>query len=215
MSTTPELDPFETKLLGELRTVVDERAAKQSTTAPIWRRSAVAVAASVGLVGVISAGLMGQTSPAYALENDGGEITVKINRLESAEQLEADLAALGINAVVDYTPTGTLCAPGRFTPADTAGNGVVTSTSDVADGDSLSFSADMIGPGQTLVIETMWPSEDEWAMGLGIAEGEVGECTPVPMEDVFEIPEVVGPDGVATEVVITDPEDHPAPAPTR
>jgi hypothetical protein len=95
------LDSFESTLLGELRTVV-------ATPRPAVRRrplvAGIAALATAGAAAVLALVLISPNA-AYAVDRDrSGDIVVTIHRLEDAEQLEDDLADLGVDASVDYDP---------------------------------------------------------------------------------------------------------------
>ncbi|MCK9928580.1 hypothetical protein MXD62_15595 [Frankia sp. Mgl5] len=82
-----------------------------------------AAAAAVSLTAVLV--LPGSASPAYALsEEPDGTVKVQINEFRQAKQLEADLRAAGINAVVDFVPIGQTCQQLRGGGAPPAGSDV-------------------------------------------------------------------------------------------
>lgn len=121
--TTPghdsQLDPFETRLLAELRREV----ADSGSRAPNPRRTRRLLAASAGVaatavLGVVLVPGLG-TSAAYSVsEGNAGEIQVEINRPEDAEGLERALAEHGIAADITYLPELQSCAPDRYVPVD-------------------------------------------------------------------------------------------------
>ncbi|MEX5706982.1 hypothetical protein AB1484_01365 [Parafrankia sp. FMc6] len=82
-----------------------------------------AAAAAVSLTAALV--LPGSASPAYALsEEPDGTVKVQINEFRQAKQLEADLRAAGINAVVDFVPIGQTCQQLRGGGAPPAGSDV-------------------------------------------------------------------------------------------
>ncbi|ABW14432.1 hypothetical protein Franean1_5073 [Parafrankia sp. EAN1pec] len=98
-------------------------------TPPRRRRRALrlgvvgAAAAAVSLTAALV--LPGSASPAYALsEEPDGTVKVQINEFRQAKQLEADLRAAGINAVVDFVPIGQTCQQLRGGGAPPAGSDV-------------------------------------------------------------------------------------------
>jgi hypothetical protein len=210
MSTkqTRELDPFQTALLTQLRDVVTERAAAGVPTRevpgagaprpkPVGRarrsRTVRWVAASVACLAAAGVGVATLGAPAaYAISEDGaGDVTVTINRLEGADALERDLAAYGVAADVTYTPPGKTCAEGRYT--DVGGPGFrMSGQSTIGGASSITIPKDAIKPGQTLVLESMWPDANSWAMRTGVAQGPVGEC---------RLMDFVVPQGAVTERV--------------
>lgn len=114
----PELDPFESRLLAELRREVgapDARAPRRT------RRRALAVAAAVAagaVVGVVLVPGLG-TTPVYSVqEGNSGEIEVEINRPEDAAGLERALEEHGIAADITYLPGLQACAEGRYDEVD-------------------------------------------------------------------------------------------------
>ena len=118
-STPPtELDPFESRLLAELRRDV---ATAEARTPRRTRRRGLAVAAGVAataVVGVVLVPGLG-TTPVYSVqEGNSGEIQVEINRPEDAAGLERALEEHGVAADITYLPDLQECAPGRFTEVD-------------------------------------------------------------------------------------------------
>lgn len=117
----PELDPFESRLLAELRREVvaaDDRAPRRTRRT---RRRALAVAAGVAATAVLGVLLVPGlgTAPVYSVqEGNSGEIEVEINRPEDAAGLERALEEHGIAADITYLPGLQTCAEGRFTEVD-------------------------------------------------------------------------------------------------
>jgi len=197
------LDGFETALLQELRTVVQDRAgaapapgdtrhtAGHSGSAPgaphRLRRWALPVGvAAAGAAALAIAQPFGGATPAFAVEQGSdGTVTVEINRLDGPEALEAALAEHGITAAVDYPEEGTMCSPDRYVPAAVVPGSMSASTG-IAPGEATGESAFSITldpadyAGRTLVLESTWLDEGSWVVGVGTAEGEVGPCDPVP-----------------------------------
>jgi hypothetical protein len=69
----------------------------------------VAIAASVAVPAVTGSGV-----PAYALtKNPDGSINLQINEFRDPEQVERDLAALGVTADITYLPFGKRCGDAR------------------------------------------------------------------------------------------------------
>ncbi|HQH08938.1 MAG TPA: hypothetical protein PK428_14100 [Phycicoccus sp.] len=214
MSTHPStdqrpLDTFETALLGQLTAVVDERAA-QVTTSPSRRltgrpaRWAAAVAAAAAGTAALLV-LPGGATPAYAVESDSsGSVTVTINQLADASALKDALAAKGITADVTYPGVGKQCAAGRFTEAPAAGgppseaNAFKSSVG--SGGFSMTIPKNMIQPGQTLVLESVWPDSQSWMVKVAIANGPVGACQLVDADPMFMPPAGPAPAGGSNEV---------------
>jgi hypothetical protein len=117
--TRNPIDPFEERLLSELRRVVAERPAPQLTIAPTPsrftpRRLAMAGGAAGALGLALAVALpSGSGSPdqAWAVSpNPDGTVTVTIETLKDADGLERELIAAGVPADVRYLPAGTECA---------------------------------------------------------------------------------------------------------
>jgi hypothetical protein len=184
---------FEDRLLAELRQVVADRpappvAAAQSassshSTARLRRPrlllgggAAAAVAAAVLLV---TAGGDGVT-PAFAIDHQpNGNVTVTINRLSDAADLQRQLRADGIPTVVNYTPLGKMCREPRGRPAPNPSHPVTTSVSGSTSlskaSTTFTISRDMVGAGQTLVIETSGGAGAS-SVGMRVVEGAVSPC---------------------------------------
>ncbi|MGW5261498.1 hypothetical protein ACWEQG_11005 [Microbispora sp. NPDC004025] len=109
-------DTFEDRLLAELKAEIVAREAR--THVPAVRRiarprflagAAIAAAAAVAVPLVV-----GQQTPAYALtKNPDGSINLKINEFRDPDQVERDLAKMGVPADITYLPLGKKCADGR------------------------------------------------------------------------------------------------------
>lgn len=198
-TTNEPLDGYETALLRELRGVVQERAylvsahTSQSPDGPrLTSRPRRTLRWAVPL-GIAAAGAVALTitqpfsggTPAFAVEEQSGEVTVQINRLEGADGLEAALAEHGITAAVDYPEEGTRCSPDRFVAAPPGGSGTMTATASEAEvGTSFSLTLDPADyAGKTLVLESTWFGDQAWSVGVDTAHGEVGPCNPVPHDD--------------------------------
>ena len=126
MNEKRDRETFEDKLLGELKTVVANRAAEQEAAAaaevPQPRPSRVprlalggaAALATAAAVFAVSSGGDG-TSKAFAVEQqDGGGVTIEVYSAEDASGLEAALAEAGIRSQVDWLPAGMTCREPRF-----------------------------------------------------------------------------------------------------
>lgn len=198
------LDPFQTKLLAELRAVVTENATTPDApsaptasdasrpTPPPWRRPLVAAAPLALVAGAVGVSTTYLAPPAYALEPGADTVKVTINKLEGAQKLQADLADLGIKAVVDYTPAGTLCKPGCFTESTRRANqpvGVEAAGSDGVDTNAITLPRHLLADDETFVLESSWVGDTEWTIMLGIADGPVGECEPIPVSSLPGVPE--------------------------
>jgi hypothetical protein len=166
------LGGFETRLLGELKSVVAQRTAQRKAErsalaharTPLWRRTRVVSVASAGALAIGAAiGLPlvgGETtappaSAAYEVTaNDDGTVTVTIYRFRDADGLEDKLEEHGVNADVSYTPADKRCHPGRYQLADKQHRVGVDMTghwsftvrpSDFADDETLVITHDRVG----------------------------------------------------------------------
>lgn len=176
MNTTDELDVFESRLLDELKGVVADGARHRRST---WVRWAAAAAAVVTATGAVAFSSLTQASPAYALTpNADGSLTVTVHRLEGAAALAADLKAHGINADVTFNAPGTQCQADRGTPSTQSRMPLGAAMSE--QGQALILPANVLMPGETLMIETSWPAPGVWAMRSGVIQGPVAPCVPEP-----------------------------------
>lgn len=112
------LDPFEERLLVELRDVVAARptptttpAAAHTTLRPSRRPSMRLALSGTGLAAAVAAVAIGVSSggraaAAYAVEpKSDGSVRVQISSLKDADGLQQKLRAAGIPAIVDYAPS--------------------------------------------------------------------------------------------------------------
>jgi len=183
---------FEDRLLAELRQVVAERPAPSRPAARpasspfatgrlrrprllLGGGAAAAVTAAVVLASVGS----DQVTPAFAIDRQAdGDVTVTINRLSDSADLERELRAAGIPAVVNYTPLGKACRQPRGRPAAAPNHPVgsrVSGTSIGGRSTTFTISRDMVAPGQTLVIQTSGGA-GVTSVGMGVVEGPVSPC---------------------------------------
>jgi hypothetical protein len=186
------LDDFEGALLTELRTLVTERSSHAAPAhspdaapapVPLLRRRSVRWLGSVAAVSAAITGLTllpGRGSPAYAVSTDAsGEVRVTVNRLDDAKDLEQALANQGIRADVTFLPVGKQCAEGRFAPGTPGGSGRFDAPSGADGSQTFTISPNMVGAGETLVLSSMRPNADSWALQVGVASGTVAPCIPV------------------------------------
>ncbi|MEU4835972.1 hypothetical protein [Streptosporangium sp. NPDC023615] len=113
-------DTFEERLLAELRTEIAARAEQGRAPVPgrfagrrfAWAGAGVATIAAATAVAVPLA--IGSPTPAYALtENADGSINLTINEFRDPEQVERELAELGVRADITYLPLGKRCGNAR------------------------------------------------------------------------------------------------------
>lgn len=178
-----DLDTFETALLLELRETVAARSGTtprgalraSRTSTPRKIALAAAAAAATVLVALIPGAL---SSPAYAVaEGASGEITVSIDRLEDAQQLQEELKDHGVTADVRYLGDNMQCQPSRFKPASSA-PGSRTKFRVGTDGITVVLDRRDVDDGQTVVIAAS-RIRDGINGEVGIATGEVAPCQPV------------------------------------
>ncbi|WP_405088523.1 hypothetical protein [Microbispora sp. NBC_01389] len=131
-------DTFEDRLLAELKAEIVAREAR--TRAPGVRRiprlrllagAGIAVAAATAVAVPL---VIGQQTPAYALtRHPDGSISLQINEFRDPDQVERDLAKMGVRTDVTYLPLGKRCADGRA--PFVAGDHTSTSKEDLASRD--------------------------------------------------------------------------------
>jgi FlaG/FlaF family flagellin (archaellin) len=189
---------FEERLLTELRGLVAAPRIEGGHRRRMRRAPRLALAgglaaivATVATAGVfvLSAG----TQAAYAVtKNADGSITVQIDSLTDAAGLQAKLQAAGVNAVVEYLPSGKMCKQPWFTPAGApaAANGVQQSSVGRNGDGTTSFTISGDRPTDaTLVVTTQTGPGNEQALGIAWAEGTVPAC------EVVDAPAGSGPLG--------------------
>lgn len=177
---------FEDRLLVELREVVAERPAPSAAPPPRRRRrptprlvltGAATAAVAAGALIVALGG--DSTAPAFAVERQAdGNVTVTIHRLSDADDLQRQLRAAGIPAVVDYTPPGKACRqPRGAAPSRDDGAGKATSAIETRGDGSMTFTIarGSVGPGETLVVSTSGGA-DASTVGMQIVDGPVSPC---------------------------------------
>lgn len=180
-----DLDTFETALLAELRQAVAARsnttprvATKASRTSTSRKITLTAAAAAATALMALLPGAF--SSPAYAVaEGASGEVTVSIDRLEDAQQLQEALKDHGVTADVRYLGDNLQCQPNRFTPAPSA-PGSRTTFSVGTNGITVVLDRRDVNNGQTVVIAAS--SMGNGIHGeVGVAAGAVAPCQQVPL----------------------------------
>jgi hypothetical protein len=190
---TSQLDTFETELLHELRSTVAARCQERRAPRPhrarrVIRRTEVAVgaAAAAAVAAVVTLSL--RATPAYAVDNGPhGTITVQVNRLEDAADLQRALAEHGVKANVTYLGFGMGCSPGRYHPADSAANSATEFQ--VGEGIKVRLDRRDIARGETVVIAASRIRNGIHGE-VGVAKGPVRACDPIPLPPAW-----VHPDG--------------------
>ncbi|GGL50461.1 hypothetical protein [Planomonospora parontospora] len=152
---------------------------------PILLSSVLAAAAALAVAVPV---LTGGGTPAYAVSrNPDGTITVEINEVRDPKALEADLNALGFDAVVDYVPRGKQCEDPRsdsllpreetYDPAD--GRPLVIPRGVTGPEGGFLFDPGALDDGQTAVLEfTLGENDDAVisAVWARISNGPVKPC---------------------------------------
>ncbi|WP_214104929.1 hypothetical protein [Acrocarpospora catenulata] len=163
-----------------------------TTVTPIRRGSRRRVAGlSAAVAGVAAAAttvtlLTGITeSPAYAVtKGSDGAVSVRINEFNDPEGLESELAAAGVDAVVDYLPFGQTCKGPRGAHGSTQGQFAVSIGSE---GDGISFKIEkgQVPAGETLVLAVTkaenGADKPPLATSLEIVKGAVAPCEAISM----------------------------------
>lgn len=185
---------FEDRLLSALKEEITMRKAKDDMTivtpapANSRRRLGWLSAAVAGVAAATTVVLLNTGSPAYAVtKGSDGAVSVQINEFNDPDGLEADLAAAGVKAVVDYLPFGQTCKVPRGASGSSQGQ---FKTSIGKEGGLISFRIEkgQVPAGETLVLAI---SKAETGAGdppsstsLQIVKGAVAPCevisAPVP-----------------------------------
>lgn len=182
------LDFFETALLAQLKRKIDSESANGSTVDPLpthdpkrppQRRYAALVLAAAAIMAIAILAHTIWPTPAFAVTGrNGREVTVKVMRLEGADQLEQALSDRGIPANVTYLPPGKECAPDRYESVHTPGLALSVSS----DWFKVTIPAHAVGKGDTFVLAAaVVPFENgvKADVEFDIAHGPVGPCHPV------------------------------------
>lgn len=166
-----------------------ERPAVSLTARPRWRRvalTAAAVATGVALTGAVAlrSDDSASASPNFAERTDDGFVRIYIEDLDDPEQVERDLAEVGVPAVVDiHEGGGHRCDESRSDGWVTEPNpGLFPSAWEDEPGDGMfdfRINPDALRPGETVALEFFWDEHDgDWAtMGSVITSmTPIGEC---------------------------------------
>ncbi|WP_433219468.1 hypothetical protein [Microtetraspora malaysiensis] len=223
-------DTFEDRLLAELKAEMAVR--RQARLAPAARRmTGRRFFAAAGVLGVAAATavavpmVIGSGAPAYALtKHPDGSINLRINELRDPDQVEKDLADMGITADITYLPLGKHCGNFRVTPVK--GDDFSFTPEEIASKDpavkarmrerlesSISYKAiqmkngitihpEYIKPGQVAVIEVeenqVKPTDKpgvNWQLKAVLSDGPAKPCQVVDQPDAFEVGDATPPPG--------------------
>jgi len=183
----------------------------------------VGVAAAVGFA---VPGLVGADAPAYALtKNRDGSINLQIYEFRDPDQVERDLAELGVRADVTYLPLGKRCGNhrGRPVPGDevTVPEEMLTSTDPAVRAEAekrlenrpsyravrpengVTIYPEHVGQGQTVVIEVMENRTEPdgerprvlWQYSGRLVSGPVEPCQVVDDPGAHEVGDATPPPG--------------------
>ncbi|GAA3032422.1 hypothetical protein [Streptosporangium longisporum] len=222
-------DTFEERLLAALRTEMATRAARGPAPVPgrfsghrlAWAGAGLAVAAAVAVPLAI-----GSQTPAYALtRNADGSISLTIHEFRDPEQVERDLADLGVRADITYLPLGRRCGNVRasFVEGDDVGVSAerlestdpavltearrrmknLASAKAIRPENGITIDPRHIRAGQTVMIEVqenpVRPDRERpgvaWAFTGRLTEGPIAPCRVVDDPAAFEIGDGTPPPG--------------------
>jgi hypothetical protein len=178
--------PLDARALADLDRVMSPRRPRRIGV----RRRTALIAAGVGAFAVgatLGVPLIGgerTAAPAYAVQrNDDGTVSVRIERFEDADGLEAAIERYGVKAEVDYLPYGKTCREPRYTVAPTADQSAAVSVGD-QDGSSILLTPGDFDSNETLVIvhsSAQQAGVEDRVIQQLIAEGPVAPCDPVDL----------------------------------
>ena len=178
--------PLDARALADLDRVMSPQRPRRIGV----RRRTALIAAGVGIFAVgatLGVPLIGgerTAAPAYAVQrNDDGTVSVRIERFEDADGLEAAIERYGVNAEVDYLPYGKTCREPRYTVAPTADQSAAVSVGD-QDGSSILLTPGDFDSNETLVImhsSAQQAGVEDRVIQQLIAEGPVAPCDPVDL----------------------------------
>lgn len=180
-----QLDTFETQLLADLRDHVTARAAAAQPATTVqrspWKGRLVVLGAGLAAATLGFTVLPGvMAGPAYAVQTGAnGTVHVEVNRLEDAAGLKRALERHGVTADVRYLGDNTRCAADRYLPAPSAPDSA-TSFTVGPNGISIDIDRRDLPPGGTVVIAASRIPDGVYAE-VGIADGQVRACVPMPL----------------------------------
>ncbi|GLW97614.1 hypothetical protein [Microtetraspora sp. NBRC 16547] len=221
-------DTFEDRLLAELKTEMAIRPARAAAPRRMTGRRIFAAAGVLGLAAAAAVAVpmvVGTDTPAYALtKNADGSINLKIHEFRDPDQVERDLAGMGVTADITYLPLGKWCGNLRVTPVD--GDHLSMSPEELASEDpavtekarkrllsSISYKAiemrngitihpEYIKPGQVAVIEVaenqVKPTDSPgvvWSVRGHLSAGPAKPCQVVDQPGAFEVGDATPPPG--------------------
>ncbi|WP_049559925.1 hypothetical protein [Nonomuraea sp. SBT364] len=149
----------------------------------VLRPAVLAPALALAVAAVAAPLLLGGGTPAHAVaSNPDGTLTITIAQAKDPDGLESTLRSMGVNAVVDYIPTGKRCATqprGDFLPREEVRNPADGRPFFIWPPTEPGYVIDpgAVKPGQTAVLEFS-VSADERVAGIwvGLSTGPVAPC---------------------------------------
>ncbi|MFI6500478.1 hypothetical protein [Nonomuraea typhae] len=198
---------FEERLLMELKNEIAARRRKKIV------RRALAGAAAAGVAAAVVIGgpqVLGGVAPAYAVTQAADGIYIQVHELRDADNLETDLAALGVRADVSYLGKGKRCAPDRGVNAGLARSAeAVTPTQK-----GIRIVPAKVGKGQTVVLEFAEDTGPEtarpqvaWTFVGRLMDGTIKPCQEV---DDPSWNDIGGPEGQPPAHLRGDEKQPPA-----
>ncbi|MEW9531365.1 hypothetical protein [Microbispora sp. NPDC049125] len=222
---------FEDRLLTELKTEISARASRGRAPAA-RRRTGRRLLAGAGVVAAAAAAavavpMVTDSQPsAYALtRNADGSINLRITEFRDPEQVERDLAGMGVRADITYLPLGKRCADGRapfvagdhsdITPEEARSTDPAVqarirkigentaSAKAIRPENGITIYPRYIRPGQIVLIEVMensrTPSPEHpgvaWQFGGRLTDGPVKPCRVADDPAAFDMGDATPPPG--------------------
>ncbi|MEU8268012.1 hypothetical protein AB0B89_12675 [Sphaerisporangium sp. NPDC049002] len=150
---------------------------------PKWRLSRPAVLAPVLASATIMAIAVplafGGGAQAYAVtKTDDGLISITINEAKKPKDLQADLRAMGLNAVVDYVPMGKECSP-QPRSQDFVSDEEAPLAVPPRNGQDFTIDPKVVKAGQTAVLEFSVYEGPDMTIAQGsahVSNGPVADC---------------------------------------
>ena len=169
-------ETFEDRLLHQLQGVVRAQApSRPGRPHRVRNRSLAGAAAAVAATTISALVLTSGASPAYAIDEHNGTVTVTIKSLSDAPGLQQALRAKGVPAYVDYTPAGKACQQPRGQLA--AGQNQVSGSAQQGNGlATFSINPGTLKAGESIVIESSGGA-GPMSIGVQFVQGPVTACT--------------------------------------
>ncbi|WP_424533078.1 hypothetical protein ACOZ38_22020 [Sphaerisporangium viridialbum] len=151
---------------------------------PKWRLSRPAVLVPVLATATIMAIAVplafGGGAQAYAISRtDDGLINIMINEAKKPKDLQADLRAMGLNAVVDYIPTGKECSPQPRSQDFVSDQEAPLAVLPPQKGQDFTINPKVVKHGQTAVLEFSVYEGPDMTIAQGsarVSNGPVADC---------------------------------------